>query len=684
MNNGEKGHIIDNFPDKFVPRNAQTEIINGIEKAIKRGKKYIFVQAPTGVGKSAISIAVGRYFDGAYICTSQKSLQNQYTTEFPEIKRTWGRKNFKCLEQYDPKLQKDKNISCDAGLCVQDYDCERKPTKTKTEYVAGSSASRGTLYWQSEDLPRCQYWNDKMTCLNAAISCHNYKYLLTESRFVGDFGKRTVLIADEGHNIESNIIDMIKVEITNKTLNLINKYSDEMVKFQGVPQNLDNYTRLMIYLEWVESIYSQLPFILTKVDADVNLYQRQISMLKHLRGTEQKQYLINNLDDITRIAISSGKRVQAGEKRRENVVLKPSDITQEDLQIWVDLKSNRLSELGKEKERLEDLKGKAEFLLGDIKNNPKWVVMETHFPDKNIKSVCFQPLTVKQYAEEFLFKLGETIIIMSATILNPKKISHDLGIPKNEYKYISVEPQFSKESNEIYNLAIATFETNMEETQEEIETFWKCVIEKIDLILYNHASEKGIIHGNTHEICRKIKQYSKYSDRILIHSDSEERDNLDYRQQKIDEHCRSDAPTVLCSPSMAEGVDLYDDLSRFQILVKIPYPDVGNEWIRARMEADMRYFKMKTAVTICQAIGRSVRNQNDWCITYTLDSRFKDYMEWDPKLTELFNRHERPLTDLSYLWKNNKMQLDKLRTKIPRREKKRRVYRPRRSLNLNK
>lgn len=135
---------------------------------------------------------------------------------------------------------------------------------------------------------------------------------------------------------------------------------------------------------------------------------------------------------------------------------------------------------------------------------------------------------------------------------------------------------------------------------------------------------------------------------------------------------------------MSEGVDLFDDRSRFQILVKIPYPDYGNEWIVSRMDADRRYFKQKTAITICQAIGRSVRNSNDWCITYTLDSRFKYFMKWDSRLNEPFNRHSRPLTDLSWLWKNNQTQLKKLLKKIPRIVKKRRIIQPSRSQKLKR
>jgi Rad3-related DNA helicase len=38
-----------------------------------------------------------------------------------------------------------------------------------------------------------------------------------------------------------------------------------------------------------------------------------------------------------------------------------------------------------------------------------------------------------------------------------------------------------------------------------------------------------------------------------------------------------------CSPpSLREGVDLPDDCLRFQIITKVPYPDLGDPWTAVR------------------------------------------------------------------------------------------------------
>jgi ATP-dependent DNA helicase DinG len=54
------------------------------------------------------------------------------------------------------------------------------------------------------------------------------------------------------------------------------------------------------------------------------------------------------------------------------------------------------------------------------------------------------------------------------------------------------------------------------------------------------------------------------------------------RDEIIAEHANGTRPTVLISPSLHTGLDLKDDLSRFQIIVKLPYPDLGDRWINEK------------------------------------------------------------------------------------------------------
>ena len=85
-------------------------------------------------------------------------------------------------------------------------------------------------------------------------------------------------------------------------------------------------------------------------------------------------------------------------------------------------------------------------------------------------------------------------------------------------------------------------------------------------------------------------------------------------------HINSKKPTVLLSPSMTEGVDLKGDISRFQVLCKVPYPYLGDKLIRKKMNKWKWWYPLQTAKTIVQSVGRSVRSKDDHAVTYILDS----------------------------------------------------------------
>jgi Rad3-related DNA helicase len=87
----------------------------------------------------------------------------------------------------------------------------------------------------------------------------------------------------------------------------------------------------------------------------------------------------------------------------------------------------------------------------------------------------------------------------------------------------------------------------------------------------------------------------------------------------------SEDHSVLISPSMTEGLDLRDDLSRFQVICKVPYPFL-DPYTRKRMEIDDKWYQLKTALTLVQATGRSVRSATDYANTYILDSAFEQFL----------------------------------------------------------
>ena len=73
-------------------------------------------------------------------------------------------------------------------------------------------------------------------------------------------------------------------------------------------------------------------------------------------------------------------------------------------------------------------------------------------------------------------------------------------------------------------------------------------------------------------------------------------------------------------------LDLSEDLSRFQVLSKVPYPYLGDPFVKARMAHDDRWYSWNTALSLVQATGRSIRSREDRATTYMLDADFNNFM----------------------------------------------------------
>ena len=139
-------------------------------------------------------------------------------------------------------------------------------------------------------------------------------------------------------------------------------------------------------------------------------------------------------------------------------------------------------------------------------------------------------------------------------------------------------PDFPIENRPIYQLDIAylNFKTlGLELTQ-------RAIANAVDRIMSLHKNDKGIIHTTSYAQAKFIEKYiSPNNNKRLIYTDPERP-----REEVTAEHFRSTKPSVLISPSLHTGLDLKDERSRFQILVKVPYPSKGDRWISAKMEKD--------------------------------------------------------------------------------------------------
>ena len=137
-----------------------------------------------------------------------------------------------------------------------------------------------------------------------------------------------------------------------------------------------------------------------------------------------------------------------------------------------------------------------------------------------------------------------------------------------------------------------------------------------------YRNDKGIIRTTSYKqlvfIKENISQENKC--RLLETNPEIQRDEV------IAEHANTTKPTVLISPSLYIGLDLKDDLSRFQIVTEVPYSDLGDRWINEKRKISGQWYNWQTALRLVQGYGRSIRSKEDYAVTYVLDSGFENFV----------------------------------------------------------
>lgn len=143
---------------------------------------------------------------------------------------------------------------------------------------------------------------------------------------------------------------------------------------------------------------------------------------------------------------------------------------------------------------------------------------------------------------------------------------------------------------------------------------------EIEGIANYHQREKGVIHA-TYQLAEQLKG-KLTSERFMFHTRLDKADK--YKQFR--ESAASEG-RVLVACGMYEGIDLPDELGRWQVIAKIPWQSLGNPAIKHLSELDPEWYLWETLKTTIQAAGRICRTPEDYGISYVLDSSFQRLMQ---------------------------------------------------------
>jgi ATP-dependent DNA helicase DinG len=572
-------NIQDHFPFDII-RDGQRLVNEAVVRAYAENKKFIIVEAPTGSGKSGMAMAAASHSKtippvwddmqpGAHILSPQKTLTKQYMRDFESmgLLELKGRANYVC-NTFDTDCEQG------ADLCKS----ENRKAKADETYAPRKCFS-------------CPYKVAKGKYINSPLGVTNFAYFLSETLHAGTLPDRTMLILDEGHNTEAQILSLAETTITQKIIDSFGLTERPFIK-QGEDAKA---------IEWLNS---------TLVPAAEQTFKR-------LQGE-----------------LFTAEENNDGESEKK--VLKKIRVIQRFMQSL-------------------------KYFI-DSPHPNDWIV----WSDKKTGDMNIRPLTAKLFAHDFLFKKAHKVLIMSATILDFRTFLRNLGIDRKDCIEVALGSEFPVENRPIYYRPIVNMSYkiigDLKQPHERAEMDKMCT--EVGVLMMKYFKHKGIVHTHSYKLNDYIIGFLRSQHgcdsilKTLIHNALLRADKQGLPQSELDkipalitadatekiqnianrivthtgkagerdaavvEHtARVGEPTVLFSPSMTEGLDLKDDLSRFSIVVKVPFPYL-DPYITARKLRDEKWYAWLTALALVQGTGRSNRHENDKAHHHILDEAF--------------------------------------------------------------
>jgi len=540
LTSSQSKDVPEHFPHSSI-RPLQKAAIHAILEAWERGYRYVFLEAPTGFGKSAVAITLARQNPAAFILVSTKMLQDQYIREkLYKTIQVKGRSNFRCMLS--------KKCTCDVGPCQLDRECEHKPRRASegipVNGVKIAETAKDEL-WAYPDSAVCPYWKQKCNALNHRYPIMNYSYFLHEATHAHDFGKRTLMICDEAHNMENELMRFISFSISDLDL--------ELVHCKIPPDNIP-------IAKWIENLK----------EWERNMTLEHENSRKAALGTSDNQ---------------------------------------------------KKTELMKKMQELSEKIDKCGFIAKELsEDSQNWLIDLTETKKGKARRVTFRPIFVKRWGNKFS-GMADLFLLQSATIIDAESLAESLGLPEEECVFLRVESEFEPGKRPIHYKPIGKM------SYKRIKDTLPKLVEEIKLLIEKYPDMKGVIHTHTYDIQEYLLKNIK-STRFIANRSEDSK----IRNEIIQEFIMSEEPLILVTPSAFEGMDFKDDICRWQVICKIPYPNLGDVQVSKRNELDPRWYQWKTVFRLVQTYGRGTRSKTDWCHTYLFDSSFDTIWRRSKKL----------------------------------------------------
>jgi ATP-dependent DNA helicase DinG len=548
-------------------RPIQEKVIKRIEEAIEAGKTDIFIEAPTGTGKGIIGLEISKFFS-SYILTSEKSLQQQYEED-----------TFR-FNDYSPVK----------SICgVDTYKCNVNNEK----FSLGVCKSLGLGNQEALKLPcasNCEYLQRWKKAKESERTVMNYSYYLIQMNYVlnnfedkAPFQKRDLVICDEAHKLPDIIEGHFACTIDLKIIDQITRCLTMLVGARMIKSNTVK----------TQGLFDQIIKIVgLSVKADP---QKHLDSLREL--VIEYQMILAYFNDLKE---ELAKKFLTKSGSVEDLKRKASKLPKE-AKLALSLADN-----------LKDRHCKIQDYVRNIEDHGLVnLIVDEDAP----RSRTYHNLDDSSLFKNHFAKFSQARIYLSAS-LQPELLIKRWNLDPAKTLVLSTDSQWDTKKSKVVLCNTANMSYN------SADESMRKIIRKINELLDKHKGERGLIHTTsnalTEEVCSNV--HNRFRDRLVRYVSTKEKMEILAAWDKYPQDA------VLVGPSLTTGIDMKDDFARFNIVVKLSYPNMRSALWARRSESLQHIYLGETASVLEQACGRTTRSIEDWSISYILDSRAERFM----------------------------------------------------------
>ena len=595
IENNVKDWVTNYIEEEFEFREHQFEcIINVIKSILDNPETNYICEAPTGSGKSLINIisagVLAEYYNmTSYILVSDlflweqydKFIQNHKKLHFGSIKGQTG--NYTCV------LNKED---------IRNADCKMAGISW------GALFNPATINKYGYDCAyKCKYLKARKKAVNAKVCLMTYQlflFMMNNPTFNSDgknqiFSTHDIIFCDECHNIPDIVQNQYSPCVKEEDFEKLDQLyvwgsggdSPDLFNANTNYEILGYYSRNGLQ-DALKEIWKQFIKEPSPKNDDVK------AMLKY------KNILLGISEIVTdAAAYISNKKLNKMPVSKEDIKLfKLCTWFQNYGCFWGDF-NTAISEAGEE------------YLIKDI------CVTNA---DGHL-SVSFRCTKEDYMIYKYLLSRAPAKVLLSATVGGIDAYKENMGfryLPNTEVEFEVIPSTFDFEKSPIHFLN--KFKMSFREKETSFQYLKKVIYSICET---KFGDQRGMIQTGSYAFAKQLYNDAPLNvkQRMLLYNGSREKTTC----IKIHELSNN---TILVGPSLNEGIDLPGELCRFIIIMKVPYPSLADKLVKEKMKLFPLWYNSTTSNDIIQGIGRGVRFNGDWCVSYILDACFwKLYLE---------------------------------------------------------